>query len=124
MYGSQQTCVKIFHKLYHTHFFNRPCGCSSLFNSDRVGATGVTKGPFPSLLRICPLIFQKLSTLDTDHRLKQDFMSSTSRNRVARFIFSKKAKPSVKKGQKWPTKLPKNAKHPIKKGQKRAKPFT
>jgi len=44
--------------------------------------------------------------------------------RVARFIVSKKAKPSVKKGQKQPTKLLKKAKHSIKKGQKRTKPFT
>jgi len=38
-------------------------------------------------------------------------------------IFLQKAKPSVKKGQKRPTKLLKKAKHSIKKGQKRAKPF-
>jgi len=36
--------------------------------------------------------------------------------RVARFIFSKKAKPSIKKGQKWPTQLLKENKHSIKKG--------
>jgi len=44
--------------------------------------------------------------------------------RAARFIFSKKAKPSVKKGQKRPTILLKKAKHSIKKGQKRPKPLT
>jgi len=44
--------------------------------------------------------------------------------RVGRFIFSKKAKPSVKKRQKQPTKLLKKVKHSIKKGQKTAKSFT
>jgi len=38
--------------------------------------------------------------------------------RVTRVIFSKKAKSSVTKGQKWPTKLLKQAKRSIKNGQK------
>ena len=42
---------------------------------------------------------------------------ATVLSRVARFIFSKKAKPSVKKGQKQPTKLLKKAKHSVKKAK-------
>jgi len=43
---------------------------------------------------------------------------------VARLIFPKRAKPSLKKGQRQPTTLLKKAKHSIENGQKRAKPFT
>jgi len=39
-------------------------------------------------------------------------------------LFFKQSQASSKKGQKPPTKLLKKAKHSIKKGQKRAKPFT
>jgi len=39
-------------------------------------------------------------------------------------LFFKQGQASSKKGQKPPTKLLKKAKHSIKKGQKRAKPFT
>ena len=52
-----------------------------------------------------------------DHR---SYYSAGLLTRIARFIFSEKVKPSVKKGQKRPTKLLKKAKH----STKRAKPFT